>query len=244
MIVGVAMVRDEEDVIGTVLHHLLEEGVDYLFVADNLSGDATPLILKEMVAAGAPLSVIEDPEPGYRQSEKMTWLATQAWEAGAEWVLPFDADEIWYAPGSTIGEALRLTAAGVVAATGFDHLPRPGSSTIGGMPFRRLEPQRFKKVAFRARADVRVAQGNHSVEHPGRTVTDVLEFRHFQWRTLEQMARKVRQGAAAYLAAPEIPVWEGAHWRTLAALTSEQLAAEWDRLCDDDNVVYDPAPIR
>ena len=46
MIIGVCMVRDEADVIGTVCAHLLAEGVDRLIVADNLSSDDTRDILE------------------------------------------------------------------------------------------------------------------------------------------------------------------------------------------------------
>jgi hypothetical protein len=41
--------------------------------------------------------VVTDREPAYFQAAKMTRLARAAARAGADWVVPFDADELWFA---------------------------------------------------------------------------------------------------------------------------------------------------
>lgn len=97
--VAVCMARDEADVIGSTVAHMLAQ-VDAVIVADNLSTDRTREILDEMASAHpGRLVVVEDPDPAYRQSEKMTALALRArLDFGAEWIVPFDADEVWYSP--------------------------------------------------------------------------------------------------------------------------------------------------
>lgn len=84
------MVRNEQDVIETVIRHLLAEGVDHVLVADNLSTDQTRAIL-DRLSEILPVTVIDDPEPAYRQSEKVTALARRAGEQGGTWIIPFDA---------------------------------------------------------------------------------------------------------------------------------------------------------
>lgn len=247
VIIGVCMVRDEADVIGTVLGHLLAEGVDRLIVADNLSSDGTRDILESF---GDPVTVVDDTEPGYYQSLKMSRLARRAHAEGATWVLPFDADEIWYSPSGTIAEALGRVPAhcSVVAAGGWDHIvPAEHLGYVAFPPFseyRRQQTQPLAKVCFRARPDVVIDMGNHDVMPRGvRAPVGVLEFRHFQYRSLEQMTRKLRQGKAAYEASDVHPM-HGVHWREDGAKTDDQLAAKWADLCATPDLVYDPAPIR
>lgn len=242
MIVAVSMMRDEADIAGQVVSHLYNEGVDLVIVADNLSTDGTGDLARD---AGA--DVVEDPNPAYLQADKMTALAHMAIDAGAEWVLPFDADEVWYSPSRTIAHALADTAADVIVARGWDHI-----ATLGDLPYanpfeaithRRSIVQRLPKVAFRAHPSARLTQGNHDVTHPGPRTHSTLAYRHFQYRSVEQMIRKARQGTAAYQAT-NLPESEGAHWRQLAAMDDISIAGEWARLCQTPNLVFDPAPVR
>jgi glycosyltransferase involved in cell wall biosynthesis len=245
MIAAVGMVRDEDDIIVPVICQLLAQGVDAFWVADNMSSDKTRPQLDEL-AARHPITVIDDPVPGFYQAMKTTALARMAITAGADWVIPFDADEWFYALDGTIASTLADVDADVVLAAGYDHLPRPDDpdddNPVRRMGWRRPHPQKYPKVIFRAAPDVFVHQGNHNVEHPGRRLAGFVEYRHYQYRTLEQMARKVRQGAAAY-AASTMDAKHGTHWKALAALSDAELAAEWDALCTDPHVIYDPAPM-
>ena len=252
MIVGICMVKNEQDVIDTVLRHLLAEGVDHLIVADNLSTDNTPHILNDLEACGAPITVIQDPVLAYVQDSKMSRLARRAYEADATWVLPFDADEIWYGVDPQTGEPCRIADAlsqvddeiQVVRAFGWDHLQRCDCEPF--LPFsewRRKDPQKLAKVAFRAHPDARLHMGNHDVTLPGPSITGPLAFRHFQYRSLEQMTAKLRQGREAYEASDVHPM-HGTHWRAGGLKSDAELAAEWAELCAEDGLVFDPAPIR
>lgn len=71
---GICMAKNEEDIIGPVVEHMMSE-VDHVIVADNLSQDNTRSILDSLTGN---ITVIDDLEPAYRQSEKMTHLAMVA----------------------------------------------------------------------------------------------------------------------------------------------------------------------
>lgn len=238
------MVRDEADIIGHTIRHLFAQGVDFIIAADNMSTDGTRELLAEL-ADEYPLLVLDDNETAYYQSRKMTELARKAMAARAEWVLPFDADEIFYAKsGVTLAEFLATCPGDVVNAVGYDHVAHRScfANPVEEIVWRRRQPQIFPKVAFRTWPDAELAMGNHSVNRPG-VITTGLAYRHFQYRSLAQMTRKLRQGAAAYEAATDLPAYEGAHWRQGGALSDPEMAHRWYGLCQERGLIFDPAPV-
>ena len=111
-IFGVMMVRNEADVLRiNVLHHL-NQGVDYFLVVDNGSWDGSDGVLQEL-SRGGRLGWIRDPGP-YHQSEITTELAREAFHRGADWVVPIDADEFWWAPGGDFRGVLEESEAGAL----------------------------------------------------------------------------------------------------------------------------------
>jgi hypothetical protein len=244
MIVGISMMRDEVDVAETVLRHTVAEGVDHLIVADNLSTDSTSELLHDL-AGDLPLTVIEDDELGYYQSRKMSVLAAEALELGAGWVLPFDADEIWYGLNGTIAEALATVPDDVriVRAPGWDHIQRDLKPDGPFSVWRREQTQQLAKVAFRATPGAVLHMGNHDVAIPGRSVAGVLGYRHFQYRSLPQMIRKLRNGRQAYEASDIHPM-HGTHWRAGGLKSDDELGVDWAGLCAEGGLVEDAAPIR
>jgi glycosyltransferase involved in cell wall biosynthesis len=244
MIAAVMMVRDEQDVIGYTLDHLRAEGVDHAIVADNLSVDGTRSILESF---GDFVTIVDDPEVGYYQDTKTTRLADQALHMGAEWVLPCDADELFYSTAGTLAEFFAVHPADVVTANVWDHIATDDDDPHERNPFaritwRRQYPQRLHKVAFRAHPDVFVHMGNHGVDHPGERGSG-LYGRHFQYRTYEQMVRKLTNGREAYEASNLQPM-HGTHWREGGARTPAEHDAEWRRLCEEPGLIEDPAPYR
>ncbi len=102
--VGVAMVRNEIDIVEAFVRHALAT-VDHLVVLDNGSHDGTLDALHSLRQEGLALEVIEDAEPGKRQSERTTRLMREHAVAKhrADWVLPIDADEFLAAgPGGLV----------------------------------------------------------------------------------------------------------------------------------------------
>lgn len=235
------MVKDEADIIEATVGHMLEQ-VDHVLIADNGSTDGTKEILLDLGA-----EVIDDPDPAYYQSRKVSALAERARQAGATWVAPFDADEVWLPRTGTIRTTLESLPdeAHVAEAMVFDHVANGEPLS----PWRRTEAVPLRKVAVRAIEGVVIHQGNHGATFPGvRTplaVTGQLEVRHFAIRSAEQMIRKARNGAAAY-AASDLPEDIGAHWRGWGRLSDDQLREVYATYYSAESatdVVYDPCPL-
>lgn len=220
------MVRNEVDIIGPIIEHMLTQ-VDALIVADNISTDGTHEILESF-----PIELMVDFDEGYYQSKKMTALAALAAERGAEWIVPFDADEYWRArTGPTIAKALKQLPETVlmVEADIWDHVstgddpsePNP----LKRIQWRRSTPLPLPKVACRYRKGLVIQQGNHAAAYPGNffppTVRNLLTIRHFPYRSPEQFISKVKQGAAAYKAT-DLPETMGAHWRQWGQILESQ----------------------
>ncbi|HEY8544423.1 MAG TPA: glycosyltransferase family 2 protein [Acidimicrobiales bacterium] len=245
---AVTMVRDEADVIRYTVEHLLAEGVDRVLVADNGSVDGTGDLLRDWARADdLPITVVDDTLAAYHQSAKMTRLARCAASAGAAWVIPFDADELWYSPdGRTLAEVLRTTEHDILAAPMWNQLPA-ADDVDDPNPYVRLrtrtaEPLPQPKVAFRAHHWARVAPGNHTVRRRGRRAT-LLGIRQVPFRTPEQIERKYRNGAAA-VAVAGIPDNFCYHWRELAALPTEEMLERVFAQERANGVVVDPPPFR
>lgn len=231
MIVAVSMVRDEDDIIGKTVAHLLAEGVDQLIIADNNSVDGTRSILGSFPE----VTIVDDPEVAFYQSAKMTRLAQQALDLGATWVIPFDADEYWYAHDETLAEAFTRQDDSV-SSLWADIYQQWGDHRGPG-------PQPFHKVAFRPTRDAVITQGNHDVWGLGpQRLGDTLAIRECQYRSLGQFIRKVRNGKQAYDAST-LGDGEGTHWRTYGAMTDEQLAGEYATL-QAIELTFDPIPSR
>jgi glycosyltransferase involved in cell wall biosynthesis len=227
------MVKNEEDVIGSVIRHLLAEGVDRVIAADNLSSDRTREILDEL-AETHPLTVVDDPEPAHWQSEKMTALARRAGDEGADWIIPFDADELWIAEGTSLRDYLTNLDADVAEADFYEHfapLVRRRGDVFAAARWRNAQAHKLPKVAYRYAGDVTIADGNHDVEcaRPLRRVRDGrLQVHHFGLRSYSQMLRKYRQGAAA-LELTDLPEETGWHWRLHGNRSMLRMAVTWTR---------------
>ena len=229
-IAAVTMVRDEADIIGAVLAHMLDEGVDQLFVVDDGSTDDTPDILAEF-EKGAGIVVHRRDDPVWPQAQVMNDLCKEAATAGADWVIPFDADEFWLAPGSTFAEVVGAADA-------------KGARKIYGQVLHHLDwERRFKtshlpKVAFRYSPNAHLAIGNHDVNLTGSA--DGFVIRHVPYRSLEQFTRKTRTAIARH-PRDVLERMGGWYWEYRDGLDDEAAKKEWDRYCSPE-VVTDPIP--
>lgn len=255
---GVSMFKDEEDIILPVVQHMLTQ-VDHVLIADNLSTDKSRELLESIDSDR--LTIVEDNDPAYYQSIKMTALAERARALGAKWIIPFDADEVWYSPFGRIADVLTALAplTTVAEATLYDHVPTAidpeDTNPLTRIGWRRRNPGPLAKVACRANEWLTINQGNHSasyahcepvVEH------NVLVIRHFPYRTGEQMVKKAVNGATA-LNFTNLPFHSGAHWRGYADIVKtsggEALKEVFYKYfwCQDPTVeeelIFDPAPV-
>ncbi len=229
---AVSMVKDEADVIEASIDHLLGQGVHHVLVADNLSSDGTLEILERLAKNDPRIHVARDREPAYYQSEKMTLLARAAARAGADWIVPFDADEFWFARGQTLQQFFaeltgRRPMVGLVLARFHHMVPteahparlREASFVIDA------SPARPGKAAFRAHRLAVVAFGNHGAARVG-TREHGLHIAHAIYRGPAQIERKVRNGVAAVrLTDPAANI--APHWRMAEALDAAAIQDVW-----------------
>lgn len=221
------MVKDEADIIGIVIENLFAQGIDRILIADNMSTDGTRVLLEEM-AMTKPIAIVDDLEAPYWQSKKMTNLANRAAERGADWIVPFDADEIWRAYDGTIRDVILRTDATILAAQMFNHYPRPTlrrGSIVERQPWNRTFE--FAKVAFRWQPGLTIMDGNHDLigTHAERVWGQLL-IDHFPHRSWEQYKRKMRQGAAA-VRDPSVAPFISTHWRRYGSMPDWRLRLSW-----------------
>lgn len=111
-IFGLMIVRNEVDILRINILHHFSLGVDRFLIVDNGSTDGTDRVLQELSADGR-LEWSRDDGP-YRQSEITTELARKAFQQGADWVIPIDADEFWCAPFGDFRAVLETSAGGAL----------------------------------------------------------------------------------------------------------------------------------
>jgi glycosyl transferase family 2 len=218
-----SMVRDEVDIIDLTLDHLLRQGVQHVLVADNGSTDGTLERLRERARTDERVHVAVDREGRFFQGAKMTRLAQVAAMAGADWVVPVDADELWFAPDGTLAEHLARTEADQITADMFNAVPRSGGGFLLD-----AQPTGWKKVAFRAHPLARVEFGNHAVGRVGRR-DHGLHIAHVAYRSAEHLRRKLVQGAAA-VDTSGIADETCYHWRWGADLDEATLDDVWSNV--------------
>lgn len=263
-IYGICMTKDSEDIIYHFLIHALEEGLDGIIIADNMSTDNTlaEIYKAKEVMKGTDyhIEVVEDNEVGYYQSRKMTQLAHKARkEFWADWIIPMDDDEIWYSKKDSISNTIKSLPENinVITADLYNHFPT-AIDVDSIIPFksivwRQKEKGALPKVAMKYHKDMVIEQGNHSVTYPLPLVSsNCLEIRHFPYRTWEQFKRKAINGAAAYKAT-DLKGF-GDHWLSYAALIEKwgddvverEIFRRWFYFFSpvDNGLILDPAPFR
>lgn len=224
---AVSMVKDELDVIGHTIAHLDGQGVAGIIVADNMSTDGTYEAL-EGLKTDCELVITRDREQGYYQSRKMTALVHRAFARGADWVIPFDADELWYNAVGDLHAAFDRSRSDCLQAALHNYFPTKHDNINEPNPFLRithrdLHPAPLPKVAVHAHPNVVIEQGNHdaNASAPFRKARSTLEVAHFPWRSPEQYERKIRNGASAYRKT-NLPEDVGAHWRQHGTLLDRE----------------------
>jgi hypothetical protein len=102
---GVAMVRDEADIIEAFVRHNLTV-LDGLAIVDHGSSDGTSEILAALATEGSPVRTSVDSSADFRQSAIVTRLVRQVFEADdPDYVFLLDADEFLKVPSRARLEA-------------------------------------------------------------------------------------------------------------------------------------------
>jgi hypothetical protein len=251
------MMKDEEDVADFVLYHLASQGIDGIIVADNMSKDSTHEKLQEAKNnLDIEVIIIEDKEIAYTQSQKMTKLGHLAAERGATWILPFDADELWFGVDATLKQVLTKADANkkISAKANYwnhriTHRDNSGNPFLG-MCYREKEFTGFHKVIYKYNKNVLLSNGNHFIVPADPNPFLGVVMRHFPLRSEEQFVKKISNG---YHACKALPIghdlYNGAGWSpyfpTYEAEGIEGLKRVYrESYFDPEGFVYDPAPYK
>lgn len=228
-IVMTLLCRDEEDIVGYNIAYHLAQGVDFIIATDNASRDRTPLLLRRFERQGK-LRLIREPALTHDQGRWVTRMARiAASRYGADWVINNDADEFWCSRQGSLRDALEAVPRQVdcLSVPRLDMLApaESGRKFYEAMlvyaargKYARGQ-QQMPKTCHRGYDDVRVSDGNHRVKHGGAWLNGErdhpLQILHFPVRGIEQLERKVRQGAEALQANTRVKPAVGDHWRRI-----------------------------
>jgi hypothetical protein len=113
-IVAIMVVRNEADLLPVNIRYHAAQGVTEFRIVDNGSSDATTRLLRELSRRFRILWSRDDGP--YHQSEMVTGLAREACQAGADWIVPIDADEFWSAGHRRLAQALEASTADAIEA--------------------------------------------------------------------------------------------------------------------------------
>ncbi len=226
-IVAVSSVKDETDILPKTVSHLLGEGIDRCIISN---GGGTPGVYKMRGVIGCPQ------EGPFDQGAEITRLSYLAVEAGADWIIPFDADEFWIDPlGGTIRSVLEALPGSIlkVHCAVFKHLD---------WDTKLVTQNPLGKVAFRPSPEMKVAWGNHDVwlSQGGDEEHGLLEIRELQYRDYDHFLQKVKK-ARDLFASWEVPQEHGHHMRLLTEATD--LQTEYDQVRGGETVA-DPIPYK
>ena len=223
-LVVTVMVRDEIDIIATMVEHHLAQGADLIIATDNGSVDGTAEVLQRYADLGV-LELHHDPVFRKQQHAVVTGMARRACtEHQADWVINADADEFW-APVDkrlTLHEALaripvslgaftapvtNLVGPPAMRGSGIDRLVWRDHRTQEQLNEVGIYAQPTSDAVHRGDPNVVVAQGNHfvSLESKGQPeAADALEVLHLPWRSWTQLEQKVVHAGRAYEANPDL----------------------------------------
>ena len=236
---AVTMVRNESATLPVIIEHFKRHGISRVLVVNHLSTDSTVELMKTY---GDFVKTAQYTNPAYEQRAVMTLASRLAAKHGASWIIPFDADEIWWPTHhATIAESLENSNADKIPAPHYDFLPPEAQNNIfepKDFTLRKQDPNPMPKTAFRAHEKAIVLMGNHWVHRPG-TSGNGLAIAHYPYRSKQQLLQKVKTGNTAINALPQ-PNGLGTHWQQWGKMRKEDFDLFWDSLKNSENITYDP----
>jgi hypothetical protein len=264
LVYGVSMVRNEADVIRlNVLYHLAL-GIDRMVVVDNGSTDGTDEVLQQLSLQHAGVRWSRDDGP-FLPSRIMTKLAREAFEEGADWVVPIDADEFWHAPGGDLRRVLEGTDAGVLRTRAVNfiqrrsqresspdaliYMTRRAASPVGPPSHAQslvesgqigfVEKAYPQKCLCRPTAEIKIETGHHSISGAGgpKMRTEEIVCLHAPMRSRAALAERIASASRA-AAAGRTPN-QGRNRRRLAGLQGDEksIDAEWAANSHEDGLL-------
>ena len=231
MIAAIAAICNERDIIEMSVRHVLAEGIDHIYMSVGPCTDGTAEVVEGLSKETGQMSVKHDADPVFRQANVMNGLAGWAAAEGAEWIVPFDADEFPYAlDGSTIADVLQESPHNKF----FMRMYRHHSWNDREVAFKP-----HPKVIYRWSPDARLVMGQHDVSIVD-AAYDVFALREWQYMNFESFVAKrdlwLRSIDSADKAAGEV-----IHYTRLEGYDENRMQAEWDAMMAIETV-FDPIP--
>lgn len=234
VIAAICSVRNEAGIIESSIRHHFGQGVDAIYLSDAMSTDGTREILDRLGEEFGPrLLVMDDTAKPFIQEREMTRLAQVAVSQGADWVVPFDADEFIYDPiGGTIADVLDTIgpSIGKLAMRVFRH---------HDWNLREIAPEYPRKVLARGVANLSFIVGQHDASTPGEGVEGFLDIRELKYRSFEHFRSKI----AGHLETmrPEWGPQFATHVQKFRGASEERMREAWDQMMAVPTVL-DPIP--
>jgi glycosyltransferase involved in cell wall biosynthesis len=259
---GLMMVRNEADILRVNLLHHLTLGIDQFLIIDNGSTDGTPEILEELSRDTQRVHWTRDMGP-FQESRFRSALSREAYHRGADWVLPTDADEFWFAPRENFRDVFEASSAGVLrahivnfvqrrdqliaSAEGLLHMTRRAAIPMGSVEhadelvesgqLAQVEIKTLPKCVCRASATAEIGLGSHAVAGVtgSQENTDDLVCFHAGLRARSVLEAKMTDHAERAKALGSDPhlAW---HWRRWGRLWHERrMDDEWRANSYEDN---------
>jgi SAM-dependent methyltransferase len=247
---GIAMVKNEADVIEAFVRHNLSF-MDALAIVDNDSVDDTRDILVRLQREGLPIVLLDDPVVGHFQDEVVTAVYRRVVPIfKPRFVFLLDADEFIVASTrDTLYSQLRAMRPGTQAQYCWrTYIPAPeGPEDDGSDPLRSITHRRaverpwYKQIIVtkpKIDAKLKIRQGNHDVRYAGRPLRKVklqdVTIAHFPVRSVDQFTSKILVGWIAILERNRhrLDVGHSIHWKAVydriirSSLTYEDLTLE------------------
>jgi hypothetical protein len=266
-IVSISTVRNEADIVEAwVRYH--EAVVDEMVIDCHRPVDNTREILEALAKEGLPLTIRERTTPAHMQGAVLTERMHEAAEAGADWILPLDADEFLVSrTGMPMrDEIAKLPPESVALLPTIPYAPTAHDPVDANVLVRithravdvssRLESP-WRKVLVpgglvRGRR-VRLPHGSQALldvsgDHVRSIRVDSLALAHFPYRSSEQVRVKVVAGWISSAANPDRGAHGSFHWESLfrRVLQTESLrVAELQgiALAGSPDVAIDPATL-
>jgi SAM-dependent methyltransferase len=212
--VGIAMVKNEADVIEAFVRHNLAY-LDAVVVIDNGSVDGTRQILVELRREGLPIIVFDDPIVAYMQAEIITAAYRKVVPVlKPRFVFLLDADEfIVTSSREVLYSQLRSLSPGSQATYAWrTYVPAPVNQTAGFDPLRSITHRRVSEQPWSKSIIVthnaidsrlKIQQGGHDVTVAGvslrKSALKDAVLAHFPVRSVDQITGKALVGWIAYL---------------------------------------------
>ena len=231
----VSMVKNEADVIQDFCSHV-SALFDDIIIIDHRSQDGTREYLENVAKVDTRFQILKFEEPGYFQSQLMTWAARNLESCKkADWVFFLDADEVLpFKSRTDLEVALEIEAIRPIIRLPWKNLV-PFDYAAGSL-FNRTYyiPKgnaQHSKIAYQPKllpvSDFVIAQGNHALlsargggELPSKKAFPLY---HVPLRDRDQIGLKIIQGVNSYLKMGETrDKAEGLHWFVI----SERIVAD------------------